>query len=502
MAETNEFNEICDRLDIPESLRKHIQPGSASRGKMAVARGMLPMPPKTLLAMTYYLLGDDDPQVSSAAEKSLLDLPEDRVLGLLDMRSHPKILEFLSYKRIDDTRLIERIVLMRQINDKTLCFLAERGAERVTEIIANNQERLITTPQVRRFLARNPASSAALVDRVKSFQRLQGIDVSDVDEEARVAAIEAKTVADAAQAEEQRSKAPAPPPSTPSGSGSPAGPGPSQAPSQPLAARAPAATPPGFVPGEVFIPPVPTDPYTPPAGLINPLEALLVDWGIPLDAGFVAPPASAPTDTVGPPILSGPITPDASPERTAIDVESIDITGMSSLADSDFNFSFNEDQDDFEDDLTNDQDHIDDEAKQGLAMQLAGMTTGQKIKLAYKGNKTVRELLVRDTNKIVAVAVIKSGRITENEVKAIATNRAINEDCIRALAENPEYIRKYPIKVALAGNPKTPISVAMSLLKSLHIKDLKNLSKNRNVSAAIFTQAAKLYKQKKSGRKG
>jgi hypothetical protein len=113
----------------------------------------------------------------------------------------------------------------------------------------------------------------------------------------------------------------------------------------------------------------------------------------------------------------------------------------------------------------------------------------------------VRELLVRDTNKIVAVAVIKSGRITDNEVKSIATNRAINEDCIRALADNREYLRKYPIKVALANNPKTPISVAMSLLKSLHVKDLKGLANNRNVSAAVFSQAAKLYKQKKAGNK-
>ena len=47
----------------------------------------------------------------------------------------------------------------------------------------------------------------------------------------------------------------------------------------------------------------------------------------------------------------------------------------------------------------------------------------------------------------------------------------------------------------LAGKPL----IAMSLLKSLHIKDLKGLATNRNVSAAIFTQATKLYKQKKQG---
>ena len=512
MADEPEFDAICDRLDIPSNLRKHIQPGAASRGKMAVARGMLPMPPKTLLAMTYFLLGDPDPAVAGAAERSLLEMPEDRMIGLVDFRSHPKILEFLAYKRLEDQRLLERIVLLRQVNDKTLCFVAEKGPERVTEMISNNQERLITTPQILRFLGRNPNASAALVDRVKSFQRLQGINIEDFDEERRVAALEAQAVAEAARREEARQRAPsppptAPPPAPPSGTGTPpsgAGTPPWSAPdAPPLAARppTPAGPPPGLVVGEVFIPPAPTGPYTPPPGLFNPLSALLIDWGIALDPAFVAPPDGPATDFVGPPILTGPITPDASPERTAIDVEAIDLSGMESLADSDFDFSFKEDQDEFADDLTSDRDNVDDEFKQSLAMSISKMTTGQKIKLAYKGNKTVRELLVRDTNKIVAVAVIKSGRITDNEVKTIATNRAINEDCIRALAENREYLRKYPIKVALANNPKTPISVAMSLLKSMHIKDLKNLANNRNISAAVFSQAAKLYKQKKQGNK-
>jgi hypothetical protein len=501
MAEETDFDTLCDRLEIPANLRKHIQPGAPSRGKMAVARGMLPMPPKTLLAMTYFLLGDGDPQVSGAAEKSLLDMPEERMLGLVDHRTHPKIVEFLAYKRLEDKELIERIVLMRQANDKTLCYLAERGPERVAEMIANNQERLITTPQLLRFLGRNPNASAALVDRVKSFQRLQGIDIAELDEERRVAALQAQEVAEAAQKEEARQRGASTPPAA---APPPLAARPAEAPAprpMPRSAPGPEGLPLDFVPGEVYIPPPPTAPYTPPPGLVNPLAMLLMDWGIPLDPSFVAPPEAAPTDYVGAPILTGPITPDASPERTAIDIEAIDLSGLASLADSDFTFSFREDQDEFADDLTAERDDVDEEFKQSLAMRVSKMTTGQKIKLAYKGNKTVRELLVRDTNKIVAVAVIKSGRITDNEVKSIATNRAINEDCIRALADNREYLRKYPIKVALANNPKTPISVAMSLLKSLHVKDLKGLANNRNVSAAVFSQAAKLYKQKKAGNK-
>ena len=142
---------------------------------------------------------------------------------------------------------------------------------------------------------------------------------------------------------------------------------------------------------------------------------------------------------------------------------------------------------------------MDDEKKLNLRQQLEKMTIGEKIKLSYRANKGVREVLVRDTNKIVACAVVNSGRITDAEVLTIATNRSIHEEVIRALTSNREFMRKYPVKVALAGNPKTPIPTAINLLNSLHVKDLQKLSKNRNVSSAVFSSAAKLYKRRKSG---
>ncbi len=493
MAEEVDFDAVCDRLAIPENLRKHIAPGAPARGKTAVARGMLPMPPKTMLSMAYFLVGDPDPGVAGEAEKHITAMPAERLVGLIDFKTHPKILEFVAYRRPDEDRLLERIVLMRQINDKTLCFLAEKGPERVTEIISNNQERLIITPQVIRFLERNSVVSQALVDRVRSFQRLQGIVVEELSSEEREQAQEAREVADAAELEEARQRGDLPPEAA-----APASPVVVQAPAEGAHAEglppAPGAEQLEFEEGEVYIPPAPTEAYTAPVGLDNPLAALLADWGIAADPNFVMPPAGPQSDVAGPPILSAPAK---KPARADIDVEGVDLSGLTSLATSDFQFGFREDQEGFGGDLVGDVEG-DDAQKQSIANAIAGMTTGQKIKLAYKGNKTVRELLVRDTNKIVAVAVVKSGRITENEVMTIASNRSINEDCIRALTENREYLRKYPVKLALALNPKTPIPTAITLLKALHVKDLKGLANNRNVSSAVFTAATRLYKMRNS----
>ena len=121
------------------------------------------------------------------------------------------------------------------------------------------------------------------------------------------------------------------------------------------------------------------------------------------------------------------------------------------------------------------------------------MSVGQLIKLAFKGNKEIRSLLLRNTNKSIASAVIKSGRLTDGEIVSAAGNRNLADDVIRAIASNKEFLRKYPVKVALVNNSKTAVPTALNLLKSLHKTDLKQVARNPNVSSIISNAATKLF---------
>ena len=523
MAEST-FDEICERMEIPENLRKHVAAATPTRAKMAVARGLLPVPPKTLLSMQYMLLGDENGEVAGEAERSLLSMPEDRLVPLLDRKTHPKILEFLAYRRADQQRLAESIALSHQINDKTLCFLAESGSSRVCEIVAGNQERLIITPQVRLFLERNDNAGKALTDRVRSFQRLYEIELPELDEvenDVQPATPSGLPTADPEPSvrlgdDQQTGGAAEPAVSTDAAPGAIWSSLPAAEPlATPLAADSAESTGEEQI-REFTIPPAPSETYQPPPGLLNPIADLLSDWGIAADPGFIAPPEGSHADTAGPALIpSAPAR--TTGASTTVDLHgaveltgtreevagavAIDISGGRSLAATDFTFNFDEDEASFDDDFVDPNYGDDDQARQSLQQKLTSMTMADKIKLAYKGNKSAREILVRDPNKIIGVAVVKSGRISENEVMTIASNRSINEDVIRALTENREYLRKYPVKLALANNPKTPIPTAMGLLNSLHVSDLKKLANNRNVSSAIFSQANKLYKARKSGQK-
>jgi len=127
---------------------------------------------------------------------------------------------------------------------------------------------------------------------------------------------------------------------------------------------------------------------------------------------------------------------------------------------------------------------------------IQGMSIFQKIKLARMGNKEARGLLVRDRNKIVASAAIRSPKITENEVVSFAKMRNVCDEVLRAIAANRDWTRSYPVKLALATNPKTPAPSAVKFLNYLQERDLRNIMKSKDVPSVISTHARRILSKK------
>src|SRR5258706_47750 len=108
----------------------------------------------------------------------------------------------------------------------------------------------------------------------------------------------------------------------------------------------------------------------------------------------------------------------------------------------------------------------------GLYALIQNLSVFQKIKLARMGNKEARSLLVRDRNKIVAMAAVSSPKITEQELLHIAQSRNVGDEVIRVICRNKDVTRSYQIKHALSTNPKTPQAIAMKFVNYLQDKDL------------------------------
>jgi hypothetical protein len=122
---------------------------------------------------------------------------------------------------------------------------------------------------------------------------------------------------------------------------------------------------------------------------------------------------------------------------------------------------------------------------------LATLPVIQRMKLAVKGTREQRAQLIRDSNKLVCVAVLSSPKITESEIEAFARQANLSEDVLRVIATNRAWLKNYNVIAALARNPKTPTPLAMGFLQRLNERDLKQLSTDRNVSEPVRLAARK-----------
>jgi hypothetical protein len=137
-------------------------------------------------------------------------------------------------------------------------------------------------------------------------------------------------------------------------------------------------------------------------------------------------------------------------------------------------------------DLTNEQ--LD---RETVTQKLQKMSFTQRLKAAVKGSKEMRMVLVRDTNKMIAAAVMSSPKMTEQEIEAIAGMASVSEDVLRIIANNRAWMKNYKVSLRLVKNPKTPVAVSMNLLPRIMERDLVQLSTDRNVPEPLRIAARK-----------
>jgi len=137
-----------------------------------------------------------------------------------------------------------------------------------------------------------------------------------------------------------------------------------------------------------------------------------------------------------------------------------------------------------------------DEKKLSIFSQILVMSVSDKVKLAFKGGKTERMILVRDHNRLVCSAVMRNPRMSELEVESIAGMRNISEEVLRLIGMKRDWASKYNIVVTLARNPKCPVGVVLPLINRLTLRDLKGLKDDKGVSETVRSLARKTYVQR------
>ncbi len=131
-----------------------------------------------------------------------------------------------------------------------------------------------------------------------------------------------------------------------------------------------------------------------------------------------------------------------------------------------------------------------------VLQRVSKLNVGQRIKLGFIGGKEERALLIRDTARLVQNAVLSSPKLTDAEAESFAASKNLQENVFREIARQRRFLKLYPVVRNLANNPRCPLDISLTLVKTLHVYDLKSLRHNKNVPDTIRKVAAKLYAEK------
>ncbi|HCW93420.1 hypothetical protein [Flexistipes sinusarabici] len=141
------------------------------------------------------------------------------------------------------------------------------------------------------------------------------------------------------------------------------------------------------------------------------------------------------------------------------------------------------------------------EIEENLYQKILNMKPVEKIKLALKGNKSARGLLLKDSNKQISLTVLKNPRITEDEIESLVKSKSTPEHLIREISRNRNFMQEYDIKKGMVMHPKTPLEISMRLINHLYVKDIEQISKSREVPSALKNQALRLFMTKSGAKK-
>ena len=126
------------------------------------------------------------------------------------------------------------------------------------------------------------------------------------------------------------------------------------------------------------------------------------------------------------------------------------------------------------------------EADKALTVQrVAAMSIPERVKAAMRGPREMRAVLIRDPNKLVALTVLRSPKLTESEVEHFARMGSVDADVLRTISQTREWMKSYAIAHALVKNAKTPLTISLALLRRLNDSDLRKLSTDRNIPEVL-----------------
>jgi hypothetical protein len=118
------------------------------------------------------------------------------------------------------------------------------------------------------------------------------------------------------------------------------------------------------------------------------------------------------------------------------------------------------------------------------------------IEIASSGTEDDLRVLAHHPSFEVVATILKNKNLTEDIALIIANRKNISPELLESLFHDTRWKDKYRILLALCKNPKTPQKISLSLIKSIKIFDLADLTRNQFVPVNMRLKAEAVINEK------
>jgi hypothetical protein len=132
------------------------------------------------------------------------------------------------------------------------------------------------------------------------------------------------------------------------------------------------------------------------------------------------------------------------------------------------------------------------------AFRIRELDQGARMRLAMKADRAERQILCRDPSPPVLLSLLSNPRLEVEEVLAIVKSTAATAGILERVAGERRWMSSPEIRTAVVRNPKTPTPLAVRLLDTLPITELRDMAKMGSIREDVRRAAFRLYEKRSS----
>ncbi len=124
-----------------------------------------------------------------------------------------------------------------------------------------------------------------------------------------------------------------------------------------------------------------------------------------------------------------------------------------------------------------------------LIERLPNLSVGERLAVARRAGPGVLTQVRKDPTPRVIAAMLENPRLTEALLLPLLAGEEASAPVLALIAGSARFGQRYPVRFALARNPRTPPALALTLLPGLRKPDLGAVGSNPRVAPQVRQRA-------------